>query len=618
MRSTIRILHLEDTPVDAELIREKLCAEGITCEIHHVSNRAEYLTALDQGGFDLILADYSLPEFDGSTALQMAKEKYPEIPTIIVTGSLGEEKAVEILKQGAIDYVLKHQLERLPPAVTRAIREAEEHTQRKQAERALAESEEKYRNLVENALTGVYQTDINGKILYANEALVNIFEFSSVQELIGTSVIDRYKNLNDRARLLADLQKNRKVTNFEVELLTKTGKTISALLSATLIDHILSGMILDITERKRAEEQLNQQFNRINALRTIDLAITSSLDLRVTLNVILDQVTSQLQIDASSILLMNPHAHILEFVAARGFRTTALKYTKLRFGEGYAGRAAQERRIVFISNLQDEKNTFKSSPLLTKEEFISYYGVPLLAKGQVKGVLEVFHRKLIEPEQDWLDFLDALAGQAAIAIDNASLFNDLQKSNIDLVLAYDSTLEGWSAALDLRDHDTEGHTLRVTDLTLQLARNLGMSEQELVHARRGALLHDIGKMGIPDAILNKPGKLSDEEWVIMKKHSVYAYEWLSPIVYLRPALDIPYGHHEKWDGTGYPRGFKEEQIPLAARIFAVIDVWDALISNRPYRSAWSQEKALAHIQEQAGKHFDPKVVDAFLKMPKKI
>ncbi len=166
--------------------------------------------------------------------------------------------------------------------------------------------------------------------------------------------------------------------------------------------------------------------------------------------------------------------------------------------------------------------------------------------------------------------------------------------------------------MDLRDKETEGHTRRVTDLTLELARVFGFSDEELVHVRRGGLLHDIGKMGVPDKILLKEGALTAEEWVIMRQHPVFARELLLPIDYLRPSLDIPYGHHEKWDGTGYPRGLKGEEIPLIARIFAVVDVWDALTSHRPYRAAWPSDKALAHIQEQTGHHFDPHVVEVFI------
>jgi putative two-component system response regulator len=191
---------------------------------------------------------------------------------------------------------------------------------------------------------------------------------------------------------------------------------------------------------------------------------------------------------------------------------------------------------------------------------------------------------------------------------------DLQRSNFELVRAYDATIEGWSRAMDLRDKETEGHTQRVTELTIRLARVMGMSEAEIVHVRRGALLHDMGKLGVPDHILFKPGALTDEEWVIMRRHPQHAFDLLSPVAYLKPALDIPYGHHEKWDGTGYPHGLKGEQIPLAARIFAAVDVYDALTSDRPYRAAWPKEKTLVHIRAGTGSHFDPAVVEAFMRL----
>jgi PAS domain S-box-containing protein len=191
---------------------------------------------------------------------------------------------------------------------------------------------------------------------------------------------------------------------------------------------------------------------------------------------------------------------------------------------------------------------------------------------------------------------------------------DLKQSNLELILALDTTLEGWAKTLELRANESEGHSRRVTDTTLRLAHQLSVREEDMVHIRRGALLHDIGELGIPDSILHSAGSLTAEEWKIMVHHPIHAYNLLSPILYLRPALDIPYCHHEKWDGSGYPRGLKKDQIPLAARIFAVVDVWDALLSDRPYRSAWPPRKAYAFIRDQSGKHFDPNVVEAFLQI----
>ncbi len=191
---------------------------------------------------------------------------------------------------------------------------------------------------------------------------------------------------------------------------------------------------------------------------------------------------------------------------------------------------------------------------------------------------------------------------------------NLEEAHEKLLSAYDATIEGWSHAMDLRDKETEGHTLRVTELSEKLGKIMGIENEELVYMRRGSLLHDIGKLGVPDAILLKPDKLTDEEWVIMHQHPKYAYDMIQPIEYLRPALDIPYCHHEKWDGSGYPRGLKGNDIPLQARIFAIIDVWDALTSDRPYRPAWDRKKVLEYIKNQSGKHFDPHVVDQFIKM----
>lgn len=224
-------------------------------------------------------------------------------------------------------------------------------------------------------------------------------------------------------------------------------------------------------------------------------------------------------------------------------------------------------------------------------------------------------------DAEQLTFLQSFKGLLFILVSAALIFwlqyrelGRLNSSAEELRAAYDRTIEGWSRALDLRDKETEGHSNRVTEHSVRLAAELGMCEEELAHVRRGALLHDIGKMGIPDQILLKPGPLSEGEWGIMRRHPAFAYELLAPITYLRPSIDIPYCHHEKWDGSGYPRGLKGEEIPLSARIFAVIDVWDALTSDRPYRPAWPRDMARDLIREEAGRHFDPRVVEKFLEV----
>ena len=228
--------------------------------------------------------------------------------------------------------------------------------------------------------------------------------------------------------------------------------------------------------------------------------------------------------------------------------------------------------------------------------------------------MEFFCRSEFTPDEEWTGFLETLGGQAATSIDYSQMFDNLQRVNMELAIAYDATIEGWSRAMDLRDKETEGHTRRVTELTVLLAQAMDIKDKEILNIRRGALLHDIGKMGIPDHILLKEGPLTEAEWTIMRTHPLLAYEMLQPIRYLHQSLDIPMSHHEKWDGTGYPRGLKGEEIPLVARIFAIADVWGAVTSERPYRKAWTKKKALAYIKDQNGKQFDPQVVEVFLKV----
>ncbi|MEW6405086.1 MAG: HD domain-containing phosphohydrolase [Chloroflexota bacterium] len=372
--------------------------------------------------------------------------------------------------------------------------------------------------------------------------------------------------------------------------------------------------VRDITRYKQSELKTRQQLEQLAALRAIDLAISSGLDLHPLMSVILKHVHAQLNIDAASILLLDPKSQLLQYAAGLGFYTSALQYTRLRVGEGYAGQAVAQRKTIHISNLKTHQTDFLRSPFFSRENFVSYYAVPLIAKGQALGVLEIFQRTTLDADRDWLNFMDTLAGQAAIAIDNAMLFKDLQWSNAELMLAYDKTIEGWSHALNLRDRETEVHTRRVTELTLRLASQMGIPEADLIHIRRGAILHDIGKVAIADSILLKAGPLSEQEWAIMRRHPLIAVDLLTPIAYLTPALPIPRSHHERWEGGGYPDGLKGESIPLAARMFTLADVYDALTSDRPYRRAWSQADTLAFIGDQAGKQFDPQIVPVFIDM----
>lgn len=372
----------------------------------------------------------------------------------------------------------------------------------------------------------------------------------------------------------------------------------------------------ELQQKQLAESQLNQQLENLSALRAVGVAINASMDLPLTLNILLDQVSSKLNVDACSILLLNPYSRTLDRMADRGFRTPYLHGISNSHGNNsFAWNAIRSRNLVIVDQYNPAEEGIDST-FMEAEGFVNYIGSPLISKGSVKGVLEIYNRTPLPKDSVWMDFLEAMSSQAAIALDNTTLFQDLQRANLDLTLAYDATIEGWAHALELRDGATEGHSQRVTRLTLDLSSRMGVPDEDLIHVRRGALLHDIGKMGIPDNILLKPGPLTPDEWETMKKHPVYAYEMLRSIDYLRPALDIPHFHHERYDGSGYPLGLVGDRIPLAARVFSVIDVWDALTSDRPYRKSWDEKKVFSYIHENSGILFDPQIAEEFLNIIK--
>jgi PAS domain S-box-containing protein len=378
------------------------------------------------------------------------------------------------------------------------------------------------------------------------------------------------------------------------------------------LQKLLAEIIANVLERRDAETRNRRRIEHLDGLLKVEKAITSKTEIGSVMNVILEQVTTQLGMDGAVILLFDAKTRSLYFGSGRGFKpgraTTALRYLQNPLLE----RVVAERQMLQMPIPHEWQDIWEN------EGFSMYFGVPLVAKGEVNGVLELYHRTEFSPSEDWLTFLFMIAEVSAIAIDNVSLFQNLQRSNRELQQAYDTTLEGWARALELRHQETKDHSTRIVNWVMRLGKQFGMDGEALVNLKRGALLHDIGKMGIPDAILNKTGPLVSEEWDVMKKHPQLAYDMLYPISYLRPALDIPYCHHEWWDGSGYPRGLRGEEIPLAARIFTVVDIWDALIQDRKYRPTperrWDRKRAKAYLIEQSGKKLDPRVVKAFLHM----
>jgi putative nucleotidyltransferase with HDIG domain len=384
---------------------------------------------------------------------------------------------------------------------------------------------------------------------------------------------------------------------------------------------IVSTAIQDITRvsqsllmlEQSVSDQMKLKQSQLRALMSVGQVINSPMGLRRVLEEVMDSLISLMHAERGFLMLRESNGELAVQIA-RGIAHINLDEEAFKVSKTVVRKVVDSGAPVLTTNAQADPR-FDAQMSVAAYQLRSILCVPLKLKNDLIGVLYVDNRAHagIFKEND-LELISAFADQAAVAIDSARLLEDLQESHRELEKAYQATLEGWVRALDLRDKETEGHTQRVTILTQRLARSMGVEGDALVHITRGALLHDIGKMAIPDGILLKPGQLTEDERMLIQKHPVYAYEMLSPIAFLVPAIDIPYCHHEKWDGSGYPRGLRGKEIPFAARIFPVVDVWDALTSNRPYRRALPQYEVRARIKADSGKHFDPVVVDAFMEL----
>ncbi|MEW6405220.1 MAG: HD domain-containing phosphohydrolase [Chloroflexota bacterium] len=651
--TSLRILVVEDSPDDADLMLREVRRGGYEVLSRRVDTPTDMQAALANENWDLILCDYSMPKFSALNALKTLQESGLDIPFIILSGTIQEQNAVDALKAGAHDFILKDKMARLVPAIQRELREAAFRRERLQHEReleaiAIANAAMRTARTLDEMLTSLLDLALklintDSGTLWLHDPTVNVVNLTiqrGWQDNLVTSLqpgedIPGLVLKSSEAVICREYRTDERVIEYNRQRIAedlggaciplRSNDTVVGVLCANIhlpreINPAEIRILMALAEiggnaihRMRLHEQTVKQLQRLDALRSIDLVISSTFDLQVTLNVLISHIIKQLEVDAVAVLLIKPGSGHLEFVAGQGFLSRMVETMEVQLGETHAGVAVLGRRTVRVRDLMAQSEKFVRRQPLIGEDFNSYFAVPLIAKGEVKGVMEIFHRAPLNPDPEWLAFLETLGGQTAIAIENATLFQNLQRTNFELIMAYDATIEGWSHALDLRDRETEGHTIRVTDTTLKLAGAMNVPEQDLVPMRRGALLHDIGKMGVPDDILLKPAPLTDEEWKVMRLHPQLAHDWLAPIKYLKDSLEIPYCHHERWDGRGYPRGLRGDVIPLSARIFTVADVWDALTSNRPYRKAWPSTKVVEYIRENNRTRFDPRVVEVFLK-----
>ena len=622
---TLRILYADSDPSCLEDARRQLTRTFPHFQMEGVSSAAQVLMRLPLHGpdapYDALVMDYLLSD---STALSLLKEvlqvRQLSIPVLIVTGSGSEEIAIQMLKLGAVDYLVKNAgyLVKLPSAIEHAVSQAQLLRERA----ALAESEARFRRLAENAPDLIFRVRLKPE---------PSFEYISpiAEKLTGYRPEEFYTDPGlglrliwpeDRPGYLKVLEGGPNPTGALVRWVRKDGRVIwieerhSAVLDASGTTVALEGIARDVTEQRRVEAEMQRQLRRLASLRSIDQAISNSFDLNLILAVVAEKAISELNVDAASILLFNPLSQMLEQRASAGQRPTRRGRLQVRIGEAYAGLAMYERKVIQFPAPGLPPPGRETAQLMVSEGYVAGVCAPLVSRGEVKGVLQVFNLKPIQADAGWLSFLDILSGQAAIATENATMFENLQSSNQSLKIAYDAVLEGWMRAVDFHDPEAQQHNRRVANLALNLAEALQLSPEDCGNIRRGALLHDVGTLGVPDQILHKEGPLTPDEWQVVRQHPRFALELLSSIPFLDKALEIPSAHHELWDGSGYPRGLKGEAIPLAARIFAVVDVWDVLQTTRPYRPAWTREQASQWILSEAGKSFDPAIVKQFLRL----
>jgi PAS domain S-box-containing protein len=584
MVDVVHVLLVEDEPAHAELVRRAFEDRGGDTNLSIVNSLAEARTYLSSNNHpELIIADWRLPDGDGLDLLIMDRE-HAAAPIVLMTSHGNERIAVEAMKAGALDYVVKSDetLADMPHIVERAFREWNYERERERMQVIMREREAMFRLLAENATDMVSRHDPEGACLYVSPACYTLLGYEP-NELLGRLPLEYIhpEDLTGPVKAMNLLQSQDTVTNVNYRAQRKDGG-ISWLESSyrAIRDPQTSAIVeihsttRDVTARRKAEDEVRANEDRFRSLvqNSYEIILVLSADRRIIYES--PSTTRILGYRPGVLTEQSPlsfiHPDDLPIVE-RGFGLISERFQIPRTIE-FRARRANDTWI-----------------------YLEALGTNLLDNPAVNGIVVTLR-----------DISERKRSEVA-----------LQTAHDDLSQAYEATIEGWSRALDLRDHETEGHTQRVAEMTVQLASAIGISESEWIHIRRGALLHDIGKMAIPDEILLKPAKLTDAEWVVMRRHPQYAFDMLHPITYLRPALDIPYSHHEKWNGTGYPLQLKGEAIPLSARLFAIVDVWDALCSDRPYRKACSHAETLAYIREQTNEHFDPHIVEVFLELARK-
>lgn len=620
---TLNVLILEDNPDHVEIIRRAAKTSDYPMKLHFVATLKEARNWLTEHVADLIVADIHLPDGSGLELLNHQNHS----PAVIITNQGSDRHAVEAMKQGALDYIVKspENFRQLPYIIHRTYEEWQVKEKKRQTEEILRQNQ--------NRLAGLYRTAPVGLglirdlvLIECNDVLAQMLGYSRA-EILGKKITELHPQPFDILEMVREIEEKLEqspTVEIETPLSTRDGKMIEAQIRLTLVDlnEPAEGIIFsinDITEYRTMIRQLIQKEEKLMSMQDALHQKVEFLQNIHRLDLILTEISDPSQAIQSILEGMVALPKVCTVVYIRAVNDSEKKPAFQWYHKSpcYFDETLISPLINCCFHHGESPKPSYQFILLQKGTLGEYQSVLVLNlayQDHSFGKIYLLSTFADAFTAEWGNYAESLAIQISVLFERFALIESLQHKQKQIEDSYEDTIRIWSQTLDMRDQETSEHTERVANLACALAKKMGIEGEELRLFRYGAILHDIGKIRIPDRILLKPDKLSDEEWVLMRQHPLFAKEMLEKIAYLERVIVIPLYHHERWDGSGYPFGLKGTQIPLWARIFSVVDVWDALTSDRPYRPAWTRESAKKYIKENAGKLFDPFIVQLFFEI----
>lgn len=635
-KQPLRILLLEDEPTDAELVEAELREAGLHFVSLRVDTRDGFVRALDEFRPDIVLSDFRLPAFDGESAIKIVRERHPTVPVVMVTGAVGDEKAIELLKLGARDYVLKDRLARLPPVVERALSEERSIRARKAAEKALRESKARYEAIMQSANDAIACMKPDGTIHLWNKKSEEIFGYTA-EEAIGQPLHQLITPVRYREKQTEGMQKFRATgtgyavgNTLELVALHKNGNEFPVELSVSAMningEWHATGIIRDITERRQAQARIQKLAQLYAMLSKTNTIIVHSANRDSLLSDICKAAVEDGKFIMAWVGLADDAAQRIIPVCHHGAEQGYLADILTSAGGTLADRgptsiAIRENRISYINDLATDGRTLPWHEVALHRGFRSYVGLPLRLHGKVIGALSIYSGESDFFDAEQLDLMSEMSGDISFALDGFEREAQRQKAEEEretalekLQNAFEGSIQLAASIAEKRDPYTAGHQQRVSELAVAIAREMGLEPERIESIRFGSLIHDIGKIGVPAEILSKPSRLTSMEMELIRAHVMIGYETVKDIEFPWPIAQMILQHHERLDGSGYPSGLKEADIILEARIIAVADTVEAMSSHRPYRPGRGVDVALEEIVAGRGKYFDKQVVDNCMRL----